>query len=97
MGMHTLTITASHQSVRALRKEARALAMTGGFELELDPALTSAELDELGAALLPELQEYPADMRRRTNLVYRVLTLLHSDNRCTPRMRGKISEAFGHD
>jgi len=94
MGMHTLTITAAHHSARQLRKEARSLAMTGGFELALDTGLTSADLQVLTESLLPALDEYPADMRRRTNLVYRVLDLVQADCRCPELMRERILERF---
>ena len=94
MAMHTLRITREHAAVKRLRKDARALAMTGGFEIELDSGLGVGDFEALCEALLPELAGYPNDMRRHTNLVYRVLDLIRKDARCPEALRGHLHQGL---
>ena len=94
MTMHTLRISREHGAVKKLRKDARTFAMTGGFELELAAELSTAELEALVGSLLPELSTYPNDMRRQSNLVYRVLELIRTDARCSDALRNELHHAL---
>lgn len=66
-------------SLKELKKLSRRYAMTGGFEIGLDPEITQEQLKELAEIHLPELQNYSkASATYRSNNSYRILALIQS-------------------
>lgn len=62
---------------KSLRKEARKLAMTGGYEVILASDLTPQDLEKLYTLFSPELDKYPAgEASYKNSLAYRVLDLI---------------------
>ncbi|RMD86342.1 MAG: hypothetical protein D6808_03575 [Candidatus Dadabacteria bacterium] len=77
--IHTLTITPD-KDPNAVKKEARKLAMTGGYEIELLPDLPKDSLLTLYQIWSEELKrESFSGLRRKSCISYRVLSLVKKE------------------
>ena len=89
--IHLLPVS-SEMSPALLRKEARKLAMQGGYELVLADGVPAQELERIAAVYLKELESYAfpqGDSRWRSNIAARVLALISS------RVGGELSRSLG--
>ena len=71
---------------KALKKQARKYAMTGGYELALQEGLSDADLVEVFQLYVTELEQYPEELAPTSN-PYRVIRLVLQSERLEPATR----------
>ena len=90
--IHTLKIVGDLDPT-ALKKLARKLAMTGGYELSLAKGLSENEQITLIDWYLPLALEYPRDQAVfRSNNAFRILKLLYESDQITPPLKSLLDQ-----
>lgn len=92
--IHLLEIS-PELSPAQVKKISRRYAMTGGYELVLQPGLTSIELERLVDLYLPIALEYDrSDARFRSNNAYRILKLVSAAGALSARRQAELESSL---
>ncbi|MCI5065849.1 hypothetical protein MRY87_09010 [bacterium] len=93
--IHTLEVSVG-QEVRLVEKEARKLAMTGGYEVQLAEGLTQEELEEIFVRWSGRWREQgtkygQGSASHRATISARILALLESSPNISPKLRDQVA------
>jgi len=95
VSIHLLEVQ-SHQEVREVEKQARKLAMTGGYEVSLSSDMSSADIDIILEVWSKQLDKYTIGTKaREVGLAGRILGLLREHPHVSESQKSQISAILG--